>query len=84
MVTAWSGDVSGQLLRWVWDDGEVGYEARIDGLDENGGFSNAAAPRSPTAAISPRSPTISATSGRSSPAPTRTRASSGDRRNSFG
>ena len=43
MVTAWDGDVVGQLIRWVWDDGDVGYEARIDGLDENGGFSDACA-----------------------------------------
>ncbi|WP_140688203.1 hypothetical protein [Mycolicibacterium hodleri] len=41
MVTAWHGEVVGQLIRWVWNDGEIGYVARIDGLDENGGFSNA-------------------------------------------
>lgn len=43
MVTAWLGDVVGQLIRWVWSDGEVGYEVRIDGLDDNGGFSDACA-----------------------------------------
>ncbi len=43
MVTVWRGAVIGQLVRWVWDDGEVGYEARFDGLDASGGLSNAAA-----------------------------------------
>jgi hypothetical protein len=43
MVTVWSRDVIGQLIRWVWNDGEMGYEARFDGLDETGGLSNAAA-----------------------------------------
>ncbi|TPG37086.1 hypothetical protein EAH80_04300 [Mycobacterium hodleri] len=42
-MTAWHGEVVGQLIRWVWSDGEVGYEARVDGMAENGGFSNACA-----------------------------------------
>jgi hypothetical protein len=43
MVTVNAGDVEGQLLRWIGDDGEVGYEARIDGLEEQGGVCDVAA-----------------------------------------
>jgi hypothetical protein len=35
-------DVRGELIRWV-SDGEVGYEVRINGLEEHGGISDAAA-----------------------------------------
>jgi hypothetical protein len=42
-VTSGAGPVVGKLIRWVWADGEVGYEARIDGLEDAGGASDAAA-----------------------------------------
>lgn len=42
-VTTGCGPVVGKLLRWVADDGEVGYEARIDGLEEHGGMCDLAA-----------------------------------------
>jgi hypothetical protein len=37
------GPVVGKLLRWVADDGEVGFEARIDGLEEHSGMCDVAA-----------------------------------------
>jgi hypothetical protein len=43
MVTSVHGDVTGELLRWIWDDGEIGYEVRINGLEDDGGTCDAAA-----------------------------------------
>jgi hypothetical protein len=43
IVTTGCGPVVGKLLRWVADDGEVGYEARIDGLEEHSGMCDLAA-----------------------------------------
>jgi hypothetical protein len=43
IVTSDAGPVVGKLLRWVADDGEVGYEARIDGLEEHSGMCDLAA-----------------------------------------
>jgi hypothetical protein len=43
MVTSVGGDVTGELLRWIWDDNSIGYEVRINGLEETGGTCNAAA-----------------------------------------
>jgi hypothetical protein len=44
MVTAVSfdGGPVGELIRWIHGD-EYGYEVRVDGLDEHGGVSDAAA-----------------------------------------
>jgi hypothetical protein len=41
--TSDAGPVVGKLIRWVWNDGEVGYEARIDGVEDSGGVSDIAA-----------------------------------------
>ena len=43
MVTSDAWPVVGQLMRWVSDDGEIGYEARIDGLEEAAGICEAVA-----------------------------------------
>jgi hypothetical protein len=43
MVTVNAGDVEGQLLRWIGADGEVVYEARIDGVEVHGGVCDVAA-----------------------------------------
>jgi hypothetical protein len=43
IVTSGAGPVVGKLIRWVWNGGEVGFEARIDGLEDHGGVSDAAA-----------------------------------------
>jgi hypothetical protein len=43
IVTSGAGPVVGKLIRWVWADGEVGYEARIDGIEDSGGISDVAA-----------------------------------------
>jgi len=32
-----AGPVVGELIRWVWNDGEVCYETRINGLEDHGG-----------------------------------------------
>lgn len=37
IISCFSGDVVGQVIRWVWNDGEVGFECRIDGLEETAG-----------------------------------------------
>jgi hypothetical protein len=41
-VADWA-DVRGELIRSVADDGEIGYEVRINGLEEHYGFSDVAA-----------------------------------------
>jgi hypothetical protein len=41
-VAEWAA-IKGELIRWITDDGEVGYEVRIDGLDEHGGICDVAA-----------------------------------------
>ena len=38
-----AGTVGGQLLRWVDNQGDVGFEVRIDGLEDSGGTSDVAA-----------------------------------------
>lgn len=43
MVTSIYRDTEGELVRWVSADGEVGYEVRINGLDETYGLCDAAA-----------------------------------------
>ncbi|MCV7237705.1 hypothetical protein [Mycolicibacterium celeriflavum] len=43
MVTSDAGPVIGQLVRWVSSDGQVGYEARIDGLEDSAGTCDAVA-----------------------------------------
>jgi hypothetical protein len=43
IVTRSADPVIGNLVRWVWNDGEVGYEVRINGLKDPGGVSDAAA-----------------------------------------
>jgi len=40
VLTAYHGDVTGELWRWVADDGEVGYEVRIEGLDDSAGVAD--------------------------------------------
>jgi hypothetical protein len=42
IVTSGAGPVVGKLIRWVWN-GEVGYEARIDGVEDAGGVCDVAA-----------------------------------------
>jgi hypothetical protein len=37
------GTVAGELVRWVDDRGEVGYEVRINGTEDSGGVSDIAA-----------------------------------------
>lgn len=37
MVTAVTNGVRGELIRWAWKDGEVSYEARINGTEDHGG-----------------------------------------------
>lgn len=37
LAIARSGAVSGELKRWIWDDGEVVYEANINGLPDSAG-----------------------------------------------
>jgi hypothetical protein len=37
LVTVQHGDVHGELVRWVWSDGEIGYEARINGVEDSAG-----------------------------------------------
>jgi hypothetical protein len=39
-VAEWA-DVRGELIRSVFDDGEVSYEARIDGLEDHYGLCDA-------------------------------------------
>jgi hypothetical protein len=41
-VADWA-DVRGELIRSVADDGEIGYEVRINGTEEHYGFSDVAA-----------------------------------------
>jgi hypothetical protein len=41
-VADWAG-VPGELIRSVFDDGEIGYEARIDGLEDHYGLCDASA-----------------------------------------
>ncbi|MDT5333411.1 MAG: hypothetical protein QOF31_4708 [Mycobacterium sp.] len=43
LVTSGAGPVVGKLIRWVWNDGEVGYETRINGLEDHGGVCDVAA-----------------------------------------
>jgi hypothetical protein len=43
MVTSGAGPVVGKLIRWVWNDGEVGFETRINGLEDHGGVCDVAA-----------------------------------------
>jgi hypothetical protein len=46
MVTAvadWAPDVQGELIRWAWKDGEVSYEAQINGTEDPGGTCDVAA-----------------------------------------
>lgn len=43
LVTCHAGAVVGHLVRWVWDDGEAGYEAEINGLEDSGGTCDAIA-----------------------------------------
>jgi hypothetical protein len=46
MVTAvadWAPGVRGELIRWVWKDGEVSYEARINRTEDAGGICDVAA-----------------------------------------
>jgi hypothetical protein len=43
IVTSDAGPVVGKLVRWVWNDGEVGHEVRINGLEDHGGVSDVAA-----------------------------------------
>jgi hypothetical protein len=43
MVTSVGYGVVGELIRWVADDGEAGYEVQINGLEEHYGISDAAA-----------------------------------------
>jgi hypothetical protein len=43
MVTSDASPVVGELLRWVSDDREVGYEARINGVEDTDGVSDVAA-----------------------------------------
>jgi hypothetical protein len=43
MVSSFSdpdGTIAGELVRWVDDRGEVGYETRINGVEDNGGVSD--------------------------------------------
>jgi hypothetical protein len=41
--TSDAGPVVGRLIRWVWNDGEVGYEVRINGVEDSGGVCDIAA-----------------------------------------
>jgi hypothetical protein len=42
MVTSVGGDVTGELIRWIWKDEEISYEAHINGFEEHGGICDAA------------------------------------------
>ncbi|MCV7056284.1 hypothetical protein [Mycolicibacterium gilvum] len=45
MVTSvgWDPGIKGELIRWVASDGEVGYEVRINGTEEDAGTCDVAA-----------------------------------------
>jgi hypothetical protein len=43
LVSARCGEVTGNLIRWVWDDGEVVYETQVSGLPDAAGFADFAA-----------------------------------------